>query len=130
MINAFVTMLQGAGMTFATVDHSPSMEPIDDLAASSATLPALYILPGDESGGENARDIGVKQRVEKVVECLVICATTDRDTLTDELRAAAIGWAPDSSHDVMTYQGGTPIKIDGALMIWQETFSIDSWIST
>lgn len=127
MISEFVTMLQGAGLSFTTIDHAPEMEPVDTWASKA---PALYVMPAEDTAGENIRDNGVRQAIEKEVVVYVVCDTSARESLTDELRSAAMGWQPDTSHDEMILVGGSPAMINGSKMVWQETYQITGYATS
>lgn len=123
MIDAFITHLQGAGLT-PSVEYAFTSNPIEDYTDD---LPAILVYPSGHSGGEALIAINARQQLTESVTCLLGCAITDWRTLLDELRAAAIGWVePGTTYDSLYLSSGDVLGVSGGFIWWTETYTTDT----
>jgi hypothetical protein len=118
-------------------------------------LPAAYVVPGDEAGGENQSATGLVQSVEERIAVIVILQTLNvsgAEDLSDrraqaaanslhEIRAslfrAILNWRPDFDVNPATnneargfrYVGGQLLDFDRARYFYQFDFALDTLIT-
>lgn len=124
MITEFVTYLQGAGLT-PRVELAFTMNPVEDY---SKDLPVIAVYPLSTGSSENEGGNFVLQQKTHQVACLLGCAIADWESLTNELDAAAVGWQPNASWDVMQHESSDIEGLQGGYIWWRNIYSIWSQI--
>ncbi|HFI3042877.1 TPA: hypothetical protein ACGP0M_003536 [Escherichia coli] len=100
-------------------------------------LPAAYVVPGDDSPGENKSQTDYWQELKEGFSVVVILSN-GRDErgqfasydVVDDVRQmlfkALLGWNPEACGNPITYDGGTLLDLDRHELIYQFDFSVIS----
>lgn len=100
-------------------------------------LPAAYVVPGDDSPGENKSQTDYWQDLTESFSVIVMLSN-GRDErgqfasydVVDEVRQilfkALLGWNPDERGNPITYDGGTLLDLNRHELIYQFDFSVDT----
>ncbi len=122
MATDFVTALAADGdvsASFSTIKHAWSTEPLDDLKADT---PAVLVFPGPDTVRPTELDGFVAQYVAKHLHCFVVAKHANIDARKDEVRAVALGWQFNASHDEMELLSGEPVSLKGDYIWWLDIF--------
>ncbi len=102
-----------------------------------AETPAAYVVPGDDSPGENKSQTDYWQELKEGFSVVVILSN-GRDELgqfasydvVDDVRQmlfkALLGWNPEACGNPITYDGGTLLDLNRHELIYQFDFSVIS----
>ncbi|MFA4778194.1 phage tail terminator protein [Escherichia coli] len=100
-------------------------------------LPAAYVVPGDDSPGENKSQTDYWQELKEGFSVVVILSN-GRDErgqfasydVVDDVRQmlfkALLGWNPEACGNPITYDGGTLLDLNRHELIYQFDFSVIS----
>ncbi|EEZ9256384.1 TPA: phage tail terminator protein [Escherichia coli] len=100
-------------------------------------LPAAYVVPGDDSPGENKSQTDYWQELKEAFSVVVILSN-GRDErgqfasydVVDDVRQmlfkALLGWNPEACGNPITYDGGTLLDLNRHELIYQFDFSVIS----
>lgn len=100
-------------------------------------LPAAYVVPGDDSPGENKSQTDYWQELKEGFSVVVILSN-GRDErgqfasydVVDDIRQmlfkAILGWNPEACGNPITYDGGTLLDLNRHELIYQFDFSVIS----
>jgi hypothetical protein len=101
-------------------------------ASQQVDRPGAFVIATGDDATENDIENGVRQNIIDSFDVVVILDTKDSrgqlavDVL-HEIRAqlwrALVGWKPAPEYDLITYDGGSLVQIDRALVIYRYSFS-------
>lgn len=101
------------------------------LKVAPGGLPAAYVLPGDESAGDNRNDGGIDQRVATEFGIALVLNAAARsqgsvseqlDVLTKAVKAKLAGWTHPEAAGPTLYAGGRMLSVDGGSLAWLMRF--------
>jgi hypothetical protein len=137
MIGAIATRLQAVlGNPFRTVAGAAEYAALQ-APPPAARCPAAYVIElADEAGQNSLATSAVRQRLTETFAVVMIVASV-RDhrgeaaqALLQPVRAfclqALVGWAPDGSHDAITYLRGRLVDASEGYVVWQAEFQVRS----
>lgn len=100
-------------------------------------LPAAYVVPGDDTPGENKSQTDYWQELKEGFSVIVM-VSNDRDErgqfaaydvvhdVRQVLFKALLGWNPEERGSPITYDGGTLLDLNRHELIYQFDFSVDN----
>jgi hypothetical protein len=97
------------------------------------TLPAAFVIPGDESIGESpdviwqpriqvVEQVSIILVVRNVADSLGAAATAAMMTLSEEVKKALHGWRPEG-RSALAFVGASPVGFDDQILVWSESFA-------
>ena len=101
--------------------------------SSNLVMPAAYVIPLDDSAGEQQSENSYRQQITDAVAVVVVLSNTADErgqtplatvrSIRKELWKALLGWKPDVEHGPIQYEGGQLLDLDRARMYYQFEFS-------
>lgn len=132
MIDLVVARLRANATTLKLV------EPAAEYAAlkappPAARQPAAYVIPQRDTAGRNNVIGAVRQRVGASFGVIIMLgnlrdarggqAVADIDAVKADVRAALLGWTPQTGWEPVLMGAGSLIDIDQGVLVWMESFS-------
>jgi len=99
------------------------------LAAGSQNKPAAFVYPLSRSAAPSEFDNRTKQRVTGEYAILLVTSGNNIPALTDQVRAALLGWQQSQYHHEMEYASGTSIEGVGGMSVWREIYRDSFYIT-
>lgn len=133
-------MLSLAVITARLQAEMPQLRLVAGAAALAAAkdqltaLPAAYVLPGSETAQRNPLlDASQHSQVSTEQVTVILAARNVRDArgaaahaellaLSQALRAALVGWAPDDARGALNFVRAGPLELGDAVLFWPETY--------
>ncbi len=116
---AVINYLVSKGLSFTTIDHAWTMEPVDKL---DVPTPMLLVYPGQVGAQPSQFALRVIQDGSEQTVFLIICKSAELKSLEEELRLAFLGYEMSEHHSGMEFVGGAPEGIRGQYIWWKCTF--------
>lgn len=109
------------------------------LEGGKLPLPAAYVIPGEDTTGEQRSQTDYWQSLTDRFSVVVLFPNVDErgqqascdqlDTVRQELWRALLGWAPDPAYGLIKYAGSAFVDINRAELIWQFHFEVNTDIN-
>jgi hypothetical protein len=120
-----------AGLPFRLVDGAAALANVSDRPTAS---PALYVMVVEQVSGDNERATGpVLQRSEIDIACVIIAenagdermaaAANDIELLVGFVRAALMGWQPNSADEPFEHVSGKILKARSGAVWFEDRFT-------
>lgn len=120
---------------FKLVDFAATFEALRERGLP--TLPAAFVLPGQETARPNSLAGGVHNQVRfRIRVYLFVKFAGDAlggkvqdylEALRAPLRDALLAWQPPGADGVIEFEAGQPEQLANGILVWRDQFAVDGY---
>ena len=120
---------------FKLVDFAATFEALRERGLP--TLPAAFVLPGQETARANSLASGVHNQVRLRIRVYLFVkfagdalggrANDYLEALRAPLREALMAWQPPGADGVIEFDGGQPEQLANGILVWRDQFAVDGY---